>query len=252
MATGNFHWRGALCTITIAVLLAGCASNKSEDEHKADTGDAEVTVTPAPLESPVGLEHENASAAADNNRQAYDAIVERIKARGFQSDYTLLRNEYVNTSLYNPFDSHQRDAVRAMFEALDANELKKCVKQANEVLDVNFTNLSAHAGAAICFGKLDDSDEQEMHSRIYDGLIGAIAATGNGKSPQSAFVVISVDEIYDFLQSQDLEVVTQKLQDSGGRKFDVMSVRDPRTSRNFDVYFDISAEQTYFAKKLQR
>jgi len=236
-----------------ALLQVGCASKADTDAatHTADTTDATVMVTPVPLEPSVGLEHDDASAAVDNNRQAYDAIVERIKARGFQSDYTLLRNEYVNTRLYNPFDSHQRDVTRAMFEALDANELKQCIKDASTILDVNFTNLSAHAGAAICYGKLDDSDQQEMHSRIYDGLIGAIAATGNGKSPQSAFVVISVDEIYDFLQSQDLEIVSQKLLDSGGRKFDVMSVRDPRTGRNFDVYFDISAEQTYFAKKLQ-
>jgi len=249
MATRNFHVRSAaLCGLAIAMLLAGCASNDADDKHKADTGDVEVSVTPAPLEPPI---HGDVP-SAEENRQAYDAIVERIKARGFQSDYTLLRNEYVNTSLYNPFDSNQRDAARAMFEALDANELKKCVKHANTILDVNFVSLAAHAGAAICYGKLDDSDQQEMHSRIYDGLINAIAATGNGKSPQSAFVVISVDEIYDFLQSQDLEVVSQALQDSGGRKFDVMSVRDPRTSRNFDVYFDISAEQSYFARKLQR
>jgi len=232
-------------------LQTGCAGKTDTDAatHTADISDAVVSVTPAPLPPPMQSDLDSSS-PTNNGRQAYDAIVERILARGFQSDYTLLRNEYVNTDLYNPFDRHQREEARAMFEALDANQLKQCVKHANTILDINFTSLAAHTGAAICYGKLDDAEQQELHSRIYDGLINAIAATGNGKSPQSAFVVLSVDEIYDFLQAQDLEVVSQALMDNGNRKFDVMSVRDPRTGRKFDVYFDISAEQVYFSKRL--
>lgn len=235
------------------MLLASCAGNKSDDKHKADTSDVEVSVNAAPLDAPVQSLRVDEAVPQDNaGRRAYDAIVERIQARGFQSDYTLLREEYLKTDLYDPFDRRQREAVRAMFEALDANELTQCVKHANTILERNYTSLSAHAGAAICYGKLEDAERQEMHSRIYDGLINAIAATGNGKSQRSAFVVLSVDEIYDFLQSQDLEVVGQSLIDAGDRKFDLMSVRDPRTGRNFDVYFDISSEQIYFSRKLQR
>lgn len=239
--------------LAISLLLASCAGNDSDDRPKAATSDVEVTAIPAPMSAPVQSLPVDESALPDNtSRRAYDAIVERIQARGFQSDYTLLREEYLKTDLYDPFDRHQRDAARAMFEALDANELTQCVKHANMILQRNFTSLAAHAGAAICHGKLEDAERQEMHARIYDGLINAIAATGNGKSQRSAFVVLSVDEIYDFLQSQDLEVVGESLVDAGDRKYDVMSVRDPRTGRNFDVYFDISAEQIYFSKKLQR
>lgn len=254
MTSTNFcRNRAILGVAAFLLLLTGCGSSTPK-EHMADTSDATVTAIPAPMSGSVQSlpVDESAAPPRDQNRAAYDAVVERIQARGFQGDYTLLRQEYLKTDLYDPFDRSQRETTRAMFEALDANELKTCVKHANAILERNYTSLAAHAGAAICYGKLEDAEQQELHSRIYDGLIAAIAATGNGKAPQSAFVVLSVDEIYDFLQSQDLEVVGQALIDRGDRKFDVMSVRDPRTSRNFDVYFDISAEQIYFAKKLQR
>lgn len=242
-----------LSGLAIFLLLGSCAGNDSDDKHKAETSDVDVSVSAAPLDAPVqSLPVDESMPENGTSRQAYEAVVERIQARGFQSDYTLLREEYLKTDLYDPFDRRQREAARAMFEALDANELEQCVKHANAILARNYTSLAAHAGAGICYGKLEDAERQEMHSRIYGGLINAIAATGNGKSQRSAFVVLSIDEIYDFLQSQDLEVVGQSLIDAGDRKYDLMSVRDPRTGRNFDVYFDISAEQIYFSKKLQR
>jgi hypothetical protein len=259
MATNNFCRYATLSTFAVSVLfLASCSSNDSDSKHKADTSDVEVSVRALPVSEPVfGMPVSEAeSPPLDENRQAYDAVVERIQARGYPSDYALLRKEYLKTDLYDPYDREQREATRAMFEAMDAEDLTRCVKLANTILARNFTSLAAHKGAENCYGKLEDFDQQEVHARIYRGLLGAIAASGDGRTPGSAFVVISVDEIYDFLQARDLEVVKEALGSDhtigSERKIEVIPVRDPRSGRSFNLYFDISAEQIYFSKKLQR
>lgn len=224
--------------------LAGCAGKA---EKPAD--ESASAQPPVAYAAPQGALKAGDTASTPGTMR-YETIVERIKARGYAGDFSLLRTEYTKTALYQPFDQTERDQARAMFEALDANDLAQCVKRADAILARNFTSLAAHMGAAICHGRLEQSDLQQLHAEIYDGLINSIASTGNGSSPQTAFVVINTDEIYGFLQAQDLEVVTQALVQVSGKDYDLMTIRNPRTNQQYGVYFDISAEQAFFARKM--
>ena len=224
-------------------MLAACAGNKTVPAVDS----ASSTSVPAS----VSPQAPSKKADAEHGQQTYAAIVERIKARSYPEDFTLLRMQYTKTDLYQPFDTGERDQTRQLFEALDGSDLKRCVALADTILGRNFTSIAAHMGAAICHGRLGEEDLQQMHAGIYDGLINSIASTGSGSSPKTAFMVINTDEIYSFLQAQDLEVVNQALVHADGKEYDLMTVKDPRTGRQYGVYFDISTEQMYFAKKMR-
>jgi hypothetical protein len=242
-------------TLALVLVLAACSG--ADSAHKAESGDVKVSVVAAPMPEPVQslpVEY-NEIPAPDKNREAYDVLVERVQVRGTARDFAKLRKAYIRTDLYNPYDRHQRQLARDMVEALDANDLRQCIELANALLQRNYTHLGAHSVAANCHGRLGDSEQQQMHARIYSGLINAIDGSGDGRKAGSAYVVISVDEIYDFLQAKDLEVAKRALLDDpelqGERHIQVMPVRDPRSGDSFNLYFDISAEQKYFARKLR-
>jgi hypothetical protein len=47
--------------------------------------------------------------------------------------------------------------------------------------------------------ELGDSLKSEYHYNIYDGLLNSIYDSGDGISPETAYIVITTKEEYDFL-----------------------------------------------------
>jgi len=244
--------RAMLLAVPLSVLLAACAGSGTADNDKAQTPDtaAEATAYAVTDSASVG-QHDDKVAEKSPDTQDYELILERVKARSYPDDFHLLREQYIKTDLYKPFDSAERELTQKVFEALDDNNLKQCVKLADRILARNFLSLPAHRAAAICYEQSGDDIAQQFHENMYRGLLDAVAHSGNGSAPATAFVVINVDEIDALLQAQDLEVVSQTQLQQGEHEYNRVYVRNPQTGRQFDVYFDVSAEKRWYLDRLR-
>lgn len=238
-----------LRVLPLVVLLVACAGNDSGGES-AQSGDAEATVKayPARDDTRVALDQ---PAVAPADTRVYELIVERVKARAYADDFRLLRDEYVKTELYNPVDSVEREHTQQLFEALDDNDLKRCVQLAARILARNFTSLAAHRTVMLCHEQSGDDITRQFHAAMYQGLLQSVLRSGDGRTPATAYQVISADEIDAVLLAQDLEVVSQSLQQLGEREYSRIHVRNPQNWREFDLYFDVTAEKQWYLKRLQ-
>ena len=246
--------RTVLLTVPLSVLLAACAGSGPTDNNTTQTPDAGVEAKTYPVTDGAPLVNREAQAAPttiQTYEKTYELVLERVKARAYADDFRLLREEFVKTDLYKPFDSAEREQTQQMFEALDENNLKQCVSLADRILARNFLSLPAHRAAAICHEQRGDDMAQQFHDLMYRGLLDAVARSGNGSSPAAAFVVINVDEIDALLQAQDLEVVSQSQLRLGDREYNRVFVRNPQTGRQFYVYFDVSAEKRWYLNRLR-
>jgi hypothetical protein len=68
---------------------------------------------------------------------------------------------------------------------------------------------------ATALTKLGREPEAQEHIRMYRGLVDSILASGDGRTPQTAFVVISVAEEYAILRVFQLKPARQALLDGG-------------------------------------
>lgn len=81
--------------------------------------------------------------------------------------------------------------------------------------------------------------QSKYHFNIYTGFLNSIYESGDGTSPKTAYIVIATDEEYAFLDWFGLEFKGQALVISGGYSFDSMKATNPKTKKEYEIYFNI-------------
>jgi hypothetical protein len=105
--------------------------------------------------------------------------------------------------------------------------LRKFVELSNAeqwpaVLDVSLgwlatcpVDIHARLVAAVALSKMGRGSESEEHRFWYWGLVGSVLASGDGRTAETAFVVISVPEEYAILSALGLRGTRQTLREGG-------------------------------------
>lgn len=89
---------------------------------------------------------------------------------------------------------------------------------------------------ATALSKLGREPEAQAHVRMYRGLVDSILASGDGRTPGTAFVVISISEEYAVLRVFQLKPARQALLDGGIDAFTVSAEGGTAT-----IYFNPAA-----------
>lgn len=72
-------------------------------------------------------------------------------------------------------------------------------------------DIRVHYYTAISLSKQGQNPQAEDHFRWSDGLMDSVMASGNGKSPKTAYKVISISEEYDVISILGLSLKRQSL-----------------------------------------
>lgn len=99
-------------------------------------------------------------------------------------------------------------------------------------------NIQPHMTLAVCLEKLGDQAKADHHRDIADGFLDAIAKTGDGKSVETAFKVITIAEEYAMMSALGLKMKSQSLMNKDGHAFDVFAATT-QSGTAVTVYFNI-------------
>lgn len=187
---------------------------------------------------------------ADYDAQ-YAALVDTVKDRASPDQFVELRHVYVHTSHYQPYQFRERSLSQAMFETAGRGDWRGCVDRAEEILAFNYISLTAHYGAMNCNFEAGHDTQGDYHRYVLDNLLEAIWATGDGQSLETAFFSTNTQELYAFINLHGLEAVDQSLVHHQGKSYDLMGVRDRNTGKEYEWYFDISAQWAAGIKSLK-
>ncbi len=201
--------------------LLGCQSTP-EREH---------TVKRSPL-----------SAAQMATDEQYASLIADIKAGPDPARLKTLREHYVNTSYYQPYNMAEFTLGASMFAAISAKDWAGCLAQSATLLANNYISLNGHYGAMVCQLERGEQQQGEYHQEVLDSLVSAIWLSGDGKTAETAFFITSTAELYTFVQMHGLEVTQQALAWHNETPYDVMTILNPRDNTEFTWYFDISAQ----------
>ncbi|OWV00991.1 DUF4919 domain-containing protein [Fibrobacter sp. UWR2] len=153
------------------------------------------------------------------------------------TDWLKFRKEFLKCKLSQPkrFGITGQEAVMNL--ARKNGDSKQELKVAQELLDVDFTNISAHY--AIVSNPSTDTTVKEFHKQIIMAILNSIRNSGKGTSPQNAMYVINIGEEYDFILLGGLKPTGQALVEENGRQYDLMKAVDEE-GRNYQFYFDVT------------
>jgi hypothetical protein len=179
------------------------------------------------------------SAPAATAQPTYESLLEKARRGDPGLDYTALRmaaaDHLAKLGKIYAADPELRQKMRA---ALHDDQWAAVIEIGNQVLAQNFLDVDAHMFVAFAYEKSHQQDKAAPHRAVGDGLMKSILASGNGRSFETAFVVISVDEEYAVLKHYRLTPGKQDLVSAGGHHYDVLGAQTD-AHEDATVYFNI-------------
>lgn len=194
----------------------------------------------------VGLALPSGSARAAE--PPYDDYVAQVKAGKVDIDYTAFRLAYAASPKYEPYGA--RVQLGEMKKAIAAGDCPAAMARANEVLEVNFVQIDAHMITALCQKKAGNEEEARREQAVFTGLLKSVLRSGDGKTPETAFVVIAIDEEYSLMGVLSLTPAAQALVNHGGSAFDRFEAR--KGDQQVTLYFNVDRPHAHLARKLQK
>ena len=137
-----------------------------------------------------------------------------------------------------------------MYDAYNNNNNELAVELANQILDENYLLPDPHFILLQAYEKLGDQQSADFHNYFLRGLITSISKLGNGRSPETAFIVIQFEEEYFLLDILGIQSGQQSFQEINGIPYDIFEGIDENTNEKTTIYFDISIPYQWLNKSL--
>lgn len=176
--------------------------------------------------------------AAQNSSSEYAILLDAVKAGNTNIDYTRLRLSYMDSPEYKQAKDVTK-SEKAMTAALNAKDFPEALKNAEIVLASEYVNMDAHFVAFAANRELGATDKAEFHRGVFRGLVDSIRNSGDGKSTETAWVVIDVHEEYVMLRVLGFAPSQQSLVNKDGHSFDVMKVKNVDDGTMQTFYFNV-------------
>jgi hypothetical protein len=183
-------------------------------------------------------------------KDSYETLLERVKKQDPDVSFTDLRLAYAESKSYDPYGG-DKEVRKAMFAALNAKDFAAALTAADKMLAKNYLDLNGHFGAFVSHRELGNTEKSSFHKYVFQNLIKSINDSGDGKTMQTAFVVISVDEEYVWFNVNGMRVTNQELIKDNEHNYDKLTATDPKTEQALTIYFNIDKPYNWLGGKLK-
>lgn len=153
----------------------------------------------------------------------------------FLDDFTKLRTEYGERADFGKLCEQNRPA-RQLVESFNASRWEEALRHSLTWSQQCPVDIDARMVAAVSLQQLGREPEAAEQKRWYNGLVDSVLASGDGKTAETAFVVISVPEEYAMLHAFGVESRGQSLLAGG---IDAITVEGESGSET--IYFNPAA-----------
>jgi hypothetical protein len=163
-------------------------------------------------------------------------------------DYAALRIAYTKTDFYNPYNKNDLEELSNLFKEGEYGEV---LKKAKNIQKMKFASIDYHMLVYSAAIRLNDSSLASLHGAIAKKLMESVLKSGDGRTPESAYTVISTDEEYAFLGVLGLKMKTQSLIKVKNSSYDLLEVVD-KEGNGMKIYFNIDIPFNWLDNKMKK
>jgi hypothetical protein len=180
------------------------------------------------------------AAPAPDQPSEFAVLLASLKAGNTDIDYTRLRLSYMDSPEYKVAKDTSK-SEKTMFEELDKKDYPAALKAAETVIESEYVNIDAQFVAMEANRQMGVTDKAQFHLTVFRRLIDSIRNSGDGKSPETAWVVINVHEEYVLLRVLGFQrfPMQQSLIHKDGHSYDEMKVKKAEDGTEQIFYFNV-------------
>lgn len=169
--------------------------------------------------------------------KTYAELLPLAKEHPETTDFTALRMGYTLSDQYNPYPFGEHDT--SLGKLISENNLDGAIEVIGKMLERNYCDIQTHITATNIYKKLNIEAKANYHVLWVQGLVKSIIDSGDGRSEETACVVISTSEEYAVLNVMGLRPASQRLIRHDGHGFDLLTVVNPENQQHVNIYFNI-------------
>lgn len=124
---------------------------------------------------------------------------------------------------YNPYG--EKPLVNSIWKLLEKEEYDEALQAADGFLNDEPANLTVLRQKAYAWLGKDDSLKADLYFHKYYQLLAVPFHSGDGKTPETAYLVRSIADEYAVVDIFEGEVLEQNLVSKKGNRYDVMEVK---------------------------
>jgi hypothetical protein len=178
-----------------------------------------------------------------------ELVVEALRSPD-SVDYTPIRHAYTRTSFCTPTIG-DADMMTAMRKAYNEQRYDDVILYGEKIVKGHFVNSRAHMTLDMSYEKIGEQEKASFYYLIAYGLVQSILASGNGKSPETAYQVIAVLEEYVITDVLGYKVEEQTLIDHEGSSYDRLDVVKIKTNEKATLYFNVDIPMELYEKEFE-
>lgn len=174
----------------------------------------------------------------------YDRLLEAARHNPEKADFFALRMAYVRSPLFNPYIT-MTNTMFGLRSALQQDSIETIGAGLQAVLRDDYLDIETHAFAFRFYEQNGQASKAVYHRQFMHGLLDSIIRV-DGRTPETAFRVITIREEYAVMGALGMPVETQRKASLNGSHFDILTSRHPRLNQPVDLYFNIDLMRSYF------
>jgi len=184
-------------------------------------------------------------------KATYESLLRQMKKGDPKVDFQKARMAFSETDAYNPYDLNSKSR-ELMNKALKDKDYAKAAEVAEQLLKTNYVDIPAHSVGYRAYTELKKDEEAKLHRFVHDGLIQSILKSGDGKTPATAYVVISTDEEYAVLGALGIRRTRQGVMEDQGQHFDMLQGVDRQSNQSVALYFNITKQMNRLFEQFKK
>jgi hypothetical protein len=178
---------------------------------------------------------------------SYEESVAQAR-QGQTFDPAALRKAYAESASYDGYNTDIVNLRAPFLKAYSDGDCETAVRHGQAILEKNYVYIDGHYILSTCYRRLGQTDLADRHIAVARGLVRAILASGDGKTPETAYVVIAVSEEYTILGVRGLKKVQQALINKDGHSYDLITA-ETKDGVKEEVYFNIDRVMRWSAER---
>lgn len=192
------------------------------------------------------------AASMDRNDEVYAQLIAQAESGVTSVDYTALRQAYAQSSGYDGYGTRISELFDELYPALKKMDCSKVITASDQMLKINYTISTPHKFRSVCFASLGDVTRAQREDNIASGLLTSLISSGDGKSAETAFIVVTMNEERLLLAWKHVIESQQSLIMNNGHTYDLISGKNSNTGENESIWFQIDAIFHGFGKEFEQ
>ena len=183
-----------------------------------------------------------------DSNDKYSEFVRQLEAGETNIDFLEFRESFLASEQFKKSHNQSKffDSLeQVMYVRMDEKDYQGVIATTIEMLSIDYTSMLAHKILRQTYEILDQPEKAEQYKSIQFGLLKSIVQNGDGKSCETAWPVIQIEEEYFILDMLEAELIEQSFETTNGL-CDKMVVKVEGQTETY--YFDV--KRIFAAKKV--